>query len=636
MKTFRWIIRIAVLLATAVTLLGCSLVFMSIGALQDSKKPDYHAIGGNSLLTLKRGDLIRLRLKSSDVVEGVYVGLQPVPEEVYRSAYKAALSGDSSLKSLPELGEEVTIYLKDMEKPLSGQHAGFDIGGRLLIQPPGQTTVKPLSLHRVARWRRANGKEVDLAAAEYAIATFAVPLRSQIRVHSQGQLPQTYRFSSIDRVEIKTRKNAALTGLFVGALVDAAILLVVSINANKEKPRQRPKQTADESFSCPYFYSWDGQKFTLDSEPFGGALYRAAQRTDVDNLEHLREDGGLYRIRITNELPETQYIDRVALQVVDHPGGTRVVPDPDGEVYVVRHPLPPQKARTFGGEDIAQLVAEKDGRFWCDSPLSRDAAPDLPDRSGVVLEFPRPAHATRGILVLTLQNTLWASYLQGMILSLNGNELNDWYEFMNTTPEAREAFRRAFIREGMLNVQVFDGRRWRPAGYIWEVGPGLPKDQAFSLDLTGIPGNRLRVRLYATPGLWKIDAVGVSYVCERAAQVWEISPIRATGQDGRDLLSRLLHEDGEYYVMASNEDRAELIFQAPPLDGASERSVLLLATGYYHIHVQASGPANLELLGRLLVEPGAFSRYARRLFLREVMNVQEEMLAAVHDPGATP
>jgi hypothetical protein len=53
-------------------------------------------------------------------------------------------------------------------------------------------------------------------------------------------------------------------------------------------------------------------------ETFGGAIFHAAQRTDVDNLDHLAEVGGAYRVKLTNELQETQYVDELKLLVVDH------------------------------------------------------------------------------------------------------------------------------------------------------------------------------------------------------------------------------------------------------------------------------------------------------------------------------
>ena len=75
--------------------------------------------------------------------------------------------------------------------------------------------------------------------------------------------------------------------------------------------------------SCPFIYSWNGSEYVFDAEPYGGAVTRGLERDDYSELENLRAENGLYRLMVTNEVPETQYTNLMELQVVDHPAATR-------------------------------------------------------------------------------------------------------------------------------------------------------------------------------------------------------------------------------------------------------------------------------------------------------------------------
>ena len=60
-------------------------------------------------------------------------------------------------------------------------------------------------------------------------------------------------------------------------------------------------------------------------------LTRGLERDDYGDLEHLRADSaGLYRLLVTNEVPETQYTNSMRLLVVDHRPGARFEMDEFG------------------------------------------------------------------------------------------------------------------------------------------------------------------------------------------------------------------------------------------------------------------------------------------------------------------
>lgn len=132
------------------------------------------------------------------------------------------------------------------------------------------------------------------------------------------------------------------------------------------------------------------------------------------------------------------------------------------------------------------------------------------------------------------------------------------------------------------------------------------------LDLRGIPGDRLLVKLDSTAGLWLVDDVVVDFAAA-PLRGSELAVAAARDQDGRDVRDLLASDDGRRYAMPSRRDRAELRFTAPPHVQGRQRSVLVKSSGYYRIHVSARGEPQTALLDRLLDEPGAYGQYTLRL-----------------------
>jgi hypothetical protein len=126
--------------------------------------------------------------------------------------------------------------------------------------------------------------------------------------------------------------------------------------------------------SCPFVYSYDGQQYVFDGEPYGGAICDALERTDWCKLEHLKPIDGEYRLLLTNEVNETQYTDEFKLWAVDHEPGTAVLPDGEGNLCCLRNLLPVTHATDARGNNITHWVKENDKLFW-ESDLRRKDPP---------------------------------------------------------------------------------------------------------------------------------------------------------------------------------------------------------------------------------------------------------------------
>ena len=165
--------------------------------------------------------------------------------------------------------------------------------------------------------------------------------------------------------------------------------------AVKEAPRL--------SGSCPMVYTWNGTQFEYIGEvlgvaPLGASLARGVY-FPVDHDEYvsirgsqLRPAGGFLDVRMTEELRETAYIDKIRLIAVDRPQGTRIIsnekakgpPFPEFRLYGVRSRILPSAATDHRGKDVLDRVAAEDRRY----AMFRRDAQGRAERHSITLQFP--------------------------------------------------------------------------------------------------------------------------------------------------------------------------------------------------------------------------------------------------------
>ncbi len=178
------------------------------------------------------------------------------------------------------------------------------------------------------------------------------------------------------------------------------------------------------SGSCPMIFTWNGSRFEFVSDVLGvaplGASAGDGTYFPVDHDEHVQiprgalvEVDGRYEIRMTEELREVAFLDRVRLMAVDHPESTEIFvndkfqdpPFPDFELYGIRRRIRPISARDGDGRDVLGKVLARD-RTYPDA-FPRDAG-GTAQRHRLDLDFgdfgERPKNAKlggRALLVLS-------------------------------------------------------------------------------------------------------------------------------------------------------------------------------------------------------------------------------------------
>ena len=466
------------------------------------------------------------------------------------------------------------------------------------------TPPEVLAVHNpsVARVTRADGSTVMVHAPTIAGDTLVGWSAGGRRAETRGAAVKV-PLADIRALAIR-RTNAGRTILLLAGVGLTAAVVAAAASYNSE-----PVAVSGGPVSCPHVYSWDGLAWHLDSGTFGGAITRGLARTDVDNLAYATAQAGVIRLKVVNELSETDYIDELSVLAVDVPAGSTVSPDPSGGLHTVTAPVPPVAARDFGGRDALSRVRDTDGWNWESSPAGRDSSRAADRRDGLELRFLRPAGIARGRLVLDANNTPWSAALMARFVTAHGAATQAWYDSLDASPALAQALGSSIARQAFLSVAVRAGSRWIPQGLAWEAGPEVSKRQVVPLDLAAVEGDTVVVRLESVPSFWLIDRVALDLMPEQPVTVHELRPATAQREGASGPLARIARADGVADTLRSGES-ALVSFQVPPVPSGAERSYLLRSRGWYRIDSPESGPPDLALLNRVLAGPDGLSRVA--------------------------
>ncbi|MGE5127888.1 MAG: FG-GAP-like repeat-containing protein [Betaproteobacteria bacterium] len=235
--------------------------------------------------------------------------------------------------------------------------------------------------------------------------------------------------------------------------------------------------------SCPYLYAWNGERFEFVTDFLGGGemgYYEAPGVRNVpDPVEYVRlapgqlkARDGRYELRVTNELEEVLYLDRLRLLAVDHPVGVEVYPD-EGmtdppkpyRLFAVRDPRLP-RATDHAGRDVTSRLAKRDHVFADGLPLEH------------IRGYAKEHALTLDLSALPAENT---------VLLLTG-----WtdYAFSSDNVAARQAGLET--RAPRLEVEGADGS-WRTA--VEQIGLPVGRPQTVVVDLAGKLGPSRRARV---------------------------------------------------------------------------------------------------------------------------------------------
>jgi tetratricopeptide (TPR) repeat protein len=379
--------------------------------------------------------------------------------------------------------------------------------------------------------------------------------------------------------------------------------------------------------SCPYLYAWNGERFEFVTDFMGGGemgYWEAPgvrNRPDPVEYVRIRDDqlkprDGRYELRITNELEEVLYADRIQLIAVAHPADVEVYPN-EG---MTDPPRPFKLFATAGGHtpvaavddhahDVLSRVAQLDRQYPDDFALHKIRG--YAEKHTLTLDLGEPSK-DRTLLILTG----WTDY------AFSSDNVAAQQSGLTLMPPS---------------LEVKDSRgRWRTANA--DIGIPVGRPQTIVVDLTGKLSDRNReVRIVTNMRIyWDQILVATSRGGKAPMRTTQLDPISANlhwrgfsaevSPDGREPFSydydrvsfaspwktltgrytregdvrELLTRTDDMFVISKPGDEIALSFDAsklPPLPRGWKRTFLLYADGFSkEMDINSASPDRVEPL----------------------------------------
>jgi hypothetical protein len=239
--------------------------------------------------------------------------------------------------------------------------------------------------------------------------------------------------------------------------------------------------------SCPFIYTYDGEKFSFAGEIFSGAIQPGLERHDYLLLPDLKPKQEEYLLKVTNEVKEIQHINLMELKVIDHAKDVNILMDKYGQVQTYMEAVLPNKAETHNGQDILSLINKKDTYAY----LFNDLADSEYAFSEVVLTFNKPENAQSGKLLVRAKNSLWIEHVFSSFHDMFGGMYHAFDRREAKKPA--EELRSLMFEQGFpLRVYMEIDGEWVLQDFYEIAGPMAMKNDVLVVDLKETPGKRLK------------------------------------------------------------------------------------------------------------------------------------------------
>lgn len=410
----------------------------------------------------------------------------------------------------------------------------------------------------------------------------------------------------IDIVEKNTGKTTA-SYIFggVGIITGAIILIYIIILLTKS--------------SCPYVYVFDGESFVFEGETFGGAIASNLQRDDYMPLPSLNPSSdGMCKIRISNELRERQYTDLAELVVIEHKADQRIFLDKNGRPHVINEVIEPIQAFSYSGQDLMPALQKTDSLvfFFNEEDYSKN---------GIELKFDKPGKVQQGKLILHGKNTLWFDYQFGEFLEMFGG-LYDEYMEEQSQIATEERSRRIIDNDFPLSIYIKESHEWRLVDHIQTIGPLAARDFVIPVDMAGIDGDHVEIKIETGFMFWEVDFAGMDFAIDEDVIVNYLKPVYAMGSGAMDWTEALSHKDQKFMAQEQVGEITEVAYRSLIPSKNHEMTYFLHSSGYYELVRDFKGLPDLVQLNKFKTN-GYFSDFSRAQYMK-ILN-KEALVANV-------
>jgi hypothetical protein len=370
--------------------------------------------------------------------------------------------------------------------------------------------------------------------------------------------------------------------------------------------------------SCPFVYSWNGKQYILEAEVFGTSLGKALEARTCSVLPSLRNDHSRLRVRITNERPETHYLNSVDLLAVEIDTAATAIADIKNVIWPVYKAAPALAATDLSGKNILEKVRARDQLYW-----ESDLSPASSDFEDVIeLRFSKPSSVQDGSLIVHAINTHLSQVVFKSLFEFLGDQSLSFMNAVEHDPEMIATMRH-WIEESSLKAFVWNGESWERIGMIYPEANVAPFSRVIRFKTDKIKGDTVRIQLRSLTDVWKLDAVNVDWTPVQPLKTWEAPLLSAVGPGKRDVSAALSKADSQYVVVLPPQ-QIELTFRSVASSPGKKITYALNAQGYLYEWFPEKRQGSRVALAKLI--PGA----GKIAYLKTLLKVKSLFLPPIY------
>ncbi|HSQ74001.1 MAG TPA: hypothetical protein VLT13_00480, partial [Bacteroidota bacterium] len=306
--------------------------------------------------------------------------------------------------------------------------------------------------------------------------------------------------------------------------------------------------------------------------------------------------GASVLVRVSNERPETHYIDAMQVVAFEAPEGAEVLLDNTQRAWPIVHPHIPLQS--------PEQLIKHDGIYWTSDLASTGIGGTC--RDVVELRFPCPGDRQAGSLIIRGVNTRLVNAVYDMVFGYLGD---DYLRFLHHLEHDADCIHtlRTWIDEASLTVEVWRGDRWVCEGRIAPEAITADIARIVRISSGDVEGDSIRIRLSSLADLWKLDAVALDWTPAEplTPHVLEMRSLKQTGVSS--VSPCLLARDANYTVLLPGEDIRMEFDRHSPSPGYTV-AYALEATGYLYEWPPETGASIPLLFQTVALEPDRSDR----------------------------
>jgi hypothetical protein len=320
--------------------------------------------------------------------------------------------------------------------------------------------------------------------------------------------------------------------------------------------------------SCPYVYAWDGEGYALQGEAFGTSFGKALEAGTTCLLPAAAARHGTLLLRLTNERPETHYVNRVGLLAFEAPAGSAVLLDNQNRAWPVTNPRPPIRS--------SPELSRKGGTSRTPEPGGSTQGAPYRDRFDLTFAHPKGA-ATASVIVHAVNTDLVYSTYE-LVFEYLGDQSLSFLDQVENDPQLIATLK-DWIGECSLHMEIRRNGQWASAGTIAPEASVARFSRIVRIDDAGVAGDSIQVRLSSLADGWKIDAVEIDWTPVAPLEAHSLAMRSAVHSDGSSVAAPVGKADAGYATILPGE-RIDLSFDAYRPHGNNRTAYALEASGY--------------------------------------------------------